>query len=151
MNPPVPKPAERSIEIRLNSEDDAKAVVQNSQYIVATMKEGKFDSIEFVVADELRSDIMRVLAGVFRVKTWWKSIQPLKGNTLYVLPHFQAPKPKRQVPVEVPVQVPTPEPFNSNGAYAQSPAIESPVAPRNLPHPPVTQPIPKARNSPTKA
>lgn len=99
---PAPAPAkkvERSMEIRLNSVDDAKSVVQHIQSIAETFREGKFDSIEFVMAEELRPEIMEIIAGMPRVRKFYKTVTPLRPtNTLYVLPHFQPPAVRVPIP-----------------------------------------------------
>lgn len=82
---------ERSIEIRLNSIDAAKSAVQHQADILEVFKDGGFESIEFVLAEELATDIRAIVGGVFRVKTYYKTIGARPGNTLYVLPQFEEP------------------------------------------------------------
>lgn len=96
---------ERSIEIRLNSIDAAKSAVQHQAQILDTFKEGGFESIEFVLAEELATDIRAIVGGVFRVKTYYKTIGARPGNTLYVLPQFEEPAAR---PVKINHAVPLP-------------------------------------------
>jgi len=97
------------MEIRVNSIEDAKSVVQHQQHIAKTFKDGGFDSIEFVMADELKSDIMEIIAGVPNVRKFYKTVGCRPGNLLYVLPHFEPPVP-RKVPVPITAATPAPAP-----------------------------------------
>ena|SRR5688572_25351691 len=111
---PTPKGPEKSMEIRLNSIEDAKSVVQHQQHIAKTFKDGGFDSIEYVMADELKTEIMAIIAGVPNVRKCYKTVGARPGNLLYVLPHFEPATPK---PVRVPIITQTPPAINGEDVH----------------------------------
>lgn len=89
-NPSLPK--NPSLEIRINSLADAKAVVFNLQKINQTVESLSLDSIEFVIASEVRTEVAGIIYGAFRGKTYTHYVFPRNGNALFSLPHFQDKK-----------------------------------------------------------
>lgn len=122
-----PTSVEKKMQININSEDDAKAVIQHLGKI-KTMFNTMADtagivSIEFCIADAIRKKVEATLTGAIPwCKTWVKSVMPFEGNVHYPLPHFvppptpvktfatvASPAPKT-IPVDVPPAVPAQKP-----------------------------------------
>lgn len=83
----------RSLEIRINSVDDAKSVVFNQVKIEQEAKEKECDSIEFLVSEEVRHEVSSIIYGVFRrIRTYTSYIKCREDNTLCILPHFKGNK-----------------------------------------------------------
>lgn len=92
----TPNLTTKSLEIRLNSVDDAKSVVYNSGKILKTVQERGLDSIQFLIAKEVRSQVDEVIRGVFNIKTFTQSVIPQPGNSFFPIPHFKV-QPQRIV------------------------------------------------------
>ncbi len=78
----------KSLEIRINSLQDAKSVMQNFQAINNACKDQFLSSIECLVAKEIYHEVQEILAGAFQVKAFYSQIAPRTGNTLFILPPF---------------------------------------------------------------
>jgi hypothetical protein len=103
--------AEKSLELRINSLDDAKACVQQSPKICKTCEALGLESIELFIAEEIIKEVEGFFAGVFSKKVFWKIVGPTPGNQLYRFNHFQ---PATHVPIRSLPQVSTPV-TNGNG------------------------------------
>ena len=119
---PLPQPsipptgAHRSLQINIDSEDDAKSVIQNLQkvkeaYDFAALN-FKVDSVEFCIASDIRKDVDAHLMGAIRwCRTYIKQVDVFEGNCLFPLPHYREPKAQTAVAAApIPAPVPTPEP-----------------------------------------
>lgn len=96
---PQPDAAHRSLQINIDSEDDAHAVIQHLQAIKnrydLLAESGLVDSIEFCIAAPIRRKVDADLLGAVRwCRTWLRSVAPFEGNVHYALPHY-APGPPR--------------------------------------------------------
>lgn len=81
-----------SLEIRINSIQDAKSVVYNMEKINRTRETLGLESIEFIVANEVKAEVAGIIHGVFKCKTF-TSYTRTRGesgteNVLFQLPHF---------------------------------------------------------------
>lgn len=86
----------QSLQINIDSEDDAKAVIQHLQEIKRnwdTMHAaGLVDSIEFCIQSAIRRKVEDTLQGAVRwCRTYIKQVAPFEGNVFYALPHFIPP------------------------------------------------------------
>ena len=91
--------AHRSLQINIDSEWDAKAVIQHLQAIKTRYdvlaESGLVDSIEFCIAAPIRRHVDADLLGAVRwCRTWLRSVSAFEGNVHYALPHY-APGPPR--------------------------------------------------------
>ena len=89
-------PPVKSLQININSEDDAKAVIQHLQEIKRnwdTMHAaGLVDSIEFCIMEPVRRKVDSLLMGAVRwCRTYIKQVKPFEGNVFFSLPHYQPP------------------------------------------------------------
>lgn len=80
---------DRSLELRLNSVQDAKSAVYNSKKIMETVQSLGLDSIQLLIAEEVKNEILAIVAGAFRIKTWTGYVKCRDQNALFSLPHFQ--------------------------------------------------------------
>lgn len=87
---------DRSIELRINSLQDAKSVVYNMAKITQTIEAIGLDSVEFLIAQEIKDEVSPILAGVFRIKTYTSYVKPRGDNVVFLLPHYQE---KQRIPV----------------------------------------------------
>lgn len=113
---PVPKALmpHKSLQINIDSEDDAKAVIQNLQHIMEAWKTCQknygVESVEFCIAADIRREVDTILTGAVRwCRTYIKQVTPFDGNVLYPLPHYKEPAPSQPVVAasEVPI-IPSP-------------------------------------------
>ncbi len=93
VKPPTPA-SHRSLQINIDSEEDAKAVIQNLQRIKEAWEFSRLnyqvDSIEFCIAADIRKDVDGILTGAIRwCRTYIKQVTPFDGNILYPLPHYR--------------------------------------------------------------
>ncbi len=91
--------AHRSLQINIDSEADAKAVIQHLQAIkdrYDILRESDLvDSIEFCIAASVRRLVESDLLSAVRwCRTWMKTVSPFEGNVHYALPHY-VPGPAR--------------------------------------------------------
>lgn len=110
----------KSLQINIDSEDDAKAVIQHLPRIKATWdlmnNSGLVDSVEFAIAEPVRKKVEATLTGAIRwCRTYVKQVQPFEGNVFFALPHC--------VPV-APVPPVQPAPKKSADALPAAPATE---------------------------
>jgi hypothetical protein len=104
---PPQVPDHRSLQININSEDDARAVVQHLSKIRAayeTLKDSVgIDSVEFCIAETIRKKVDGFLIGaVGWTRTYCKSVSTFNGNVHFPLPHYTIPVSARTVKPEVP-------------------------------------------------
>ena len=111
----IPDTNDRSLELRINSEDDAKSVIQNLQAIKnAYDSAGNLTSVEFVIAESIAKQIEHTLLGaICWCRTYTKHVAPQPGNVLFVLPAYRD------------LSVPTPETFTQTEQASIS--SESPI------------------------
>lgn len=89
----------KSLEVRVNSVQDAQAVASQSLKIAALAKNSG-RSIEILIDDSIKLDAQPYLAGLFgSVKAYHSFVQARKGNVLYPLKHL-----KVNVPTPAPVK-----------------------------------------------
>lgn len=79
---------ERSLEVRINTLDDIKSVIQNVIPITQFMKEYNLKSIEFLIDISIKREAYEMLAGLFPYKVYYTLIKPRGNNVLYPLPRF---------------------------------------------------------------
>lgn len=84
---------QRSLQINITSEHDAKAVIQHLQAIKDnwdTLNDaGLVDSVEFCIAEPIRRKVDATLTGAIRwCRTYVKQVKPYEGNVFYALPHY---------------------------------------------------------------
>jgi hypothetical protein len=92
---PAPtKPAQRYLELRINSVMDAKAVVQHQGKIFADYQRGKFDGIEYIVAKEVLPYVGQYIDKLFRAPTIREVVDTKNGNVLGEIPHLVVTRPK---------------------------------------------------------
>lgn len=105
---------DRSLQINIDSEDDAKSVIQNLQAIKAAYDNaGVLTSVEFVIAEEIAKKVEPLLLQAIRwCKTFIKHVAPQPGNILFPLPAFKD--------LSVP-QVHAPAPPNSTSSVTAAP------------------------------
>ena len=96
---PAPVPAtgvERSLQINIDSEDDAKAVIQHlraikAAYTLLSATNG-ITSIEFAINENIARKVEGTLFGAIPwTRTYTKHVKPFDGNVLFPLPHYQHP------------------------------------------------------------
>ena len=75
-----------SLEIRINSVHDARAVVTDMINIHKRIHELGATSVELKIAEECVKEANRILYGVFRVKVFTKVIATPENSILYVPP-----------------------------------------------------------------
>lgn len=123
----LPAPAVRSLQINIDSEDDAKAVIQHLPEIKRTWDTlataGLVDSVEFCIAQTIRRKVDGTLIGAIRwCRTYIKQVAPFEGNVFFALPHYRGPAaqngqvraaPEAQA-AEAPVEEPAPKPAKVN-------------------------------------
>lgn len=96
-----PTSTEKKMQININSEDDARAVIQHLGKIKKDFNTladtAGIVSIEFCIADAIRKKVESTLTGAIPwCRTWVKSVMPFEGNVHYPLPHFvPAPMPPK--------------------------------------------------------
>lgn len=91
---PIKENLSPSLEIRINSLNDAKTAVQHSPMIVHEMRKRGLDSLEIVMADEIASQAFAVIGGAFAVKVFYKLLASRPGNQFFALPPYQLILPK---------------------------------------------------------
>lgn len=78
----------RSLEIRINSVQDARSAVFHSKRVMETMTSLGLETIQFLLAEEVKNDVYPILAGAFRVKTYTSYLRTRDNNVLFSLPHY---------------------------------------------------------------
>jgi hypothetical protein len=135
MTNPLSGRSEPSLELRINSVDDARSAVGNSRAIHAEAVARGVSSIEFLVAAGIERQVDSLVAGVFPLKICFKVQAPLPGNFFMALPHvadFKVPVAHR-APDAVAAEVEPPEKidrrkFNRPPPRPPKVAAESPAA-----------------------
>jgi len=85
----APETSERSLQINIDSEDDAKSVIQNLPAIKAAYDAAGVTSVEFCIAESVSKAVEHTLMGAIRwCRTYTKHISPQPGNVLFPLPAF---------------------------------------------------------------
>lgn len=109
--------SERSLQINIDSEDDAKSVIQNLPAIKAAYDESGVSSVEFCIAESVAKTVENYLIGAIRwCRTYVKHIAPQPGNVLFPLPSYRdfsvqtktapAQAPESSLPVSAEPQAP---------------------------------------------
>ena len=108
--------SERSLQINIDSEDDAKSVIQNLPAIKQAYTWANVTSVEFCIALSIAKKVELMLIGAIPwCRTYIKHIAPQPGNVLFPLPSYrdlsvpapqeagpsQAPSPESTTPVPV--------------------------------------------------
>lgn len=133
--PQQPEISERSLQINIDSSDDAKSVIQNLGKIKAAFESAGVNSVEFCIAESVVRDVESTLLGAVNwCRTYVKHVAPFPGNVLFPLPSYRELTPVR--PPEKSTAAP-PEP-----ALASSPA-QAPLSLGAKPETPVkpTRPV----------
>lgn len=113
----------RSLQININSEDDAKAVIQHLPQIKKTFDLLKdtngVESIEFVIAESIRKKVEATVTGAINwCRTYTRLMAPFAGNAHFPLPHYVAPPvtmPQiRRIVSAPPAPGPVPEPLGKS-------------------------------------
>jgi len=86
---PIGRERSPSLEIRINSLDDARSVVFHGGDIESARMALGLESVEFLVASEIKSEVNAVIRGVFRCRTFTSYVGVREGNKLYELKHFK--------------------------------------------------------------
>lgn len=107
---------ERSLQINIDSEDDAKSVIQNLPAIKEAYTAADVTSVEFCIAVSIAKKVELTLIGAIPwCRTYIKHIAPQPGNVLFPLPSYrdlsvpaaqeagpsQTPQPESTTPVPV--------------------------------------------------
>lgn len=101
--------AERSLQININSADDAKAVIQHLGKIKQVWELTGCKSIQFAIAEHVEKKSAPFLTGAINwCRTYVTIVSPFEGNVPFELPHYvpvtivphvtkQAPQPETLV------------------------------------------------------
>ena len=82
--------SERSLQVNIDSEDDAKSVIQNLPAIKAAYDQAGVTSVELCIADSAVKATENVLTGAINwCRTYIKHIAPQPGNVLFPLPAYR--------------------------------------------------------------
>lgn len=85
-----PSVSDRSLQLNIDSEDDAKSVIQNLQAIKNAYDAAGVDSVEFCIAESVAKSVENTLLGaICWCRTYIKHIAPQPGNVLFPLPAFK--------------------------------------------------------------
>lgn len=142
---PVTRPSDPSLQININSEDDAKAVIQHLGKVKATWDilhdTAGINSVEFCIAETIRKKVDGFLIGAVNwCRTYVKSVAPFEGNVHFPLPHF-VPVP-RSVTADTDAKPAAPvnaEPQPKPNRYLRS--TPSPLSTPGKPERPVPAPV----------
>lgn len=86
--------SEKSLQININSVDDAKAVIQSLPKIKAAYDAHGCTSVEFAIAEEVVTPTAAILVGAIPWTTHYRKIvKPFEDNVLFQLPHYQPAAP----------------------------------------------------------
>lgn len=86
----LPDTSERSLQINIDSEDDAKSVIQNLQAVKNAYDKAGVTSVEFCIAESVAQAVEHTLMGaICWCRTYIKHIAPQPGNVLFPLPAYQ--------------------------------------------------------------
>lgn len=84
--------SEKSLQININSVDDARAVVQHLQKVKKAYDAHGCTSVELVIDEAMVTETAGTLAGAIPWCTTFRRIvkvAPIDGNVLFRLPHYQ--------------------------------------------------------------
>jgi len=85
-----PHVSRRSVQINIDSADDAKSVIQNLGAIKQFYDDSGMDSVEFCIAKSVVKDVENTLRGAINwCTTFVKHVAPQPGNVLFALPSFK--------------------------------------------------------------
>lgn len=76
------------LEIRINSINDAKAVVQHMGVVMEKLQRYGLSAIEFMIAEEVDASTRPILVGAFRCPTYRSIIAAKPSNTFAQIPPF---------------------------------------------------------------
>lgn len=123
--------SERSLQINIDSEDDAKSVIQNLESVRQAYNDSGCSSVEFCIADTIVRQVDGILTGAINwCRTYIKHIAPNPGNVLFPLPSF------RDMELSKKMQAPRTTPLPPQTQAVTSPA-PAPVATHVKPPRPV--------------
>ena len=91
----------KTLEVRINSVQDAMSCVQNSIQIAQQVADTGAEALTMKIALEVRAQVMPILAGVFRCKAFYVTVRGEPTEDLFVLPAFVMPEP---VPAPLPTK-----------------------------------------------
>lgn len=77
-----------SLEIRINSVEDAKALIANLGEVHKEIKRSRADSVELKIAEECIKEVNKIVYGIFRVKVYTSVVKCADGRVLYAPTHF---------------------------------------------------------------
>lgn len=81
--------SDKSLQININSVDDAKAVIQHLGAIKVAYEAHACTSIELCIAEEVVTPTAKILVGAFPWCTHFrKNVRPFGENIHFQLPHF---------------------------------------------------------------
>lgn len=98
-----PSVSEKSLQINLNTVDDARSLVQNLAYVKKAYDAHKCSSIQLVVNENQVVEIEGTIKGVIGwTRAFLKIVkpEPLGNNVLIHLPHYVPPVPPQSEPAE---------------------------------------------------
>lgn len=100
-----PAVGDRSLQINIDSADDAKSVIQNLGMIRDAYKAADVTSVEFLIAESVADQVDPILRGAINwCRTYVKRVAPNPGNVLFPLPSYRelvpVPKPATQTHVK---------------------------------------------------
>ena len=82
--------SEKSLQININSVDDARAVIQHLGQIKTAYEAHGCTSVEFVLAEEVVTPTAKILVGAIPwCTTFRKIVKPIGTNILFQLPHYR--------------------------------------------------------------
>lgn len=80
---------ERSLQINVNSMDDARAVIAHLPRIKSAYDAANCDSVEFFISEPVMKAVEATLRGAIRwCKTFVRAVPLGEGNTWFELPHY---------------------------------------------------------------
>lgn len=86
----LPETSDRSLQINIDSADDAKSVIQNLPAIKAAYDAAGMTSVEFCIAEQVVKEVESTLLGAINwCKTYRKHVSPNPGNVLFPLPSYK--------------------------------------------------------------
>lgn len=120
---PDPSVSQRSIQVNIDSADDAKSVIQNLSAIKTAWNDAGADSVEFCIAESVVADVENTLRGAINwCKTYVKHIAPQPGNILFPLPSYRD--------FSVPSYLSASTPILPESTIPANPAPPAPVKPQ---------------------
>ena len=119
-----PSASDKSLQINIDSEDDAKSVIQNLQAIKNAYDDaGDLTSVEFCISESIAKAVEPTLMGAIRwCRTYTKRIAPNPGNKLFALPAYRD--------LSVPTTAPKTAPLSPGSSIPATTAPQAHVKPQ---------------------